>query len=321
MQEILPSVAVIVPTYNRSLMLRRALESILTQNYPNIVKIVVTDDASTDDTKEIVKEYMNKDNRIVFIENTRYKKGPAGNKNNGLDYVEYIIKPDLFCFLDDDQVLLPNAISRLADLYRRYNGKYRIVFGNAVNERGEKITKVAKGLYEITYEDIICGRARDDSFGLIETSLLKGRRYCDDAWGAEWTLIAQIYKDNVTALYVDEDLLKIYEEHSDRVTFKMTEKADRQFLNYKYFLDIVEEDLKKICPRVLAKHSLSAALFAKLSGKKAEVNFYLKKALKASSHPKIITIALLILILPPRLLSALRGGKLYMGFFRKLLWR
>lgn len=81
--------------------------------------------------------------------------------------------------------------------------------------------------------------------------------------------------------------------HADGVTKSMMSKADRQFLNYKYFLDIVEEDLKKICPRVLAKHCLSAAMLVKIAKKKSEVNFYLKKALSVSRQPKLVLIALI----------------------------
>lgn len=180
MKSTLPSVAVIIPTYNRATMLRRALESVLSQNYPNITKIVITDDGSTDNTKEIVEEYMLKDDRVVFIKNTKYRKGPAGNKNNGLDYIEYVVKPDLFCFLDDDCELFPGAISKLVNIYLEHEGRYDSVFGNAISETGEKITTVLKGLHEITYEDLICGRYRNDAFGVQKTSSLKGRRFFDD---------------------------------------------------------------------------------------------------------------------------------------------
>jgi glycosyltransferase involved in cell wall biosynthesis len=74
MSESLPTVSIILPTYNGARYIRQSVDSCLNQTYKNI-EIVIVDDGSTDNTPEIIKSY--KDKRIKY---SRHKK------NRGLPY-------------------------------------------------------------------------------------------------------------------------------------------------------------------------------------------------------------------------------------------
>ena len=50
----MPKVSVIIPTYNRSNLVKEAVESVLTQTFKDLEAIVV-DDGSTDDTQSVVE--------------------------------------------------------------------------------------------------------------------------------------------------------------------------------------------------------------------------------------------------------------------------
>ena len=52
----LPLVTVITPAYNQGIFLRDTIESVLSQDYPNI-ELFVLNDGSTDDTEKILQEY------------------------------------------------------------------------------------------------------------------------------------------------------------------------------------------------------------------------------------------------------------------------
>lgn len=57
-------ISVIVPAYNIAEFLPRCLDSILNQTYSNL-EVIVISDGSTDGTDNVIKEYAEKDSRIV----------------------------------------------------------------------------------------------------------------------------------------------------------------------------------------------------------------------------------------------------------------
>jgi glycosyltransferase involved in cell wall biosynthesis len=98
----LPLVSVIIPTYNRSELLRVAVESVLAQTYANI-EVIVVNDGSTDDTATVMEQWAD---RVIYFEQTN--QGVAATRNKGLRAAsgEYIT------FLDDDDFVLPTKTER-----------------------------------------------------------------------------------------------------------------------------------------------------------------------------------------------------------------
>ena len=76
-----PTVSVVIATHNYARFLPEALQSVLSQTYTDWECIIV-DDASTDNTEEIAREWMAKDIRFRYIKNER-NLGEAGTRNVG----------------------------------------------------------------------------------------------------------------------------------------------------------------------------------------------------------------------------------------------
>ena len=89
-------VSIIIPVYNTADYLENCLRSVLEQTYKNI-EIILVDDGSTDNSKEICELYAKKYNNIKLIEQTN--GGPSAARNNGInnsagDYIQFVDSDD-----------------------------------------------------------------------------------------------------------------------------------------------------------------------------------------------------------------------------------
>ena len=94
------SITVVIPTYNRSLLLVRAVESVLEQTYP--CECIVVDDASTDDTLDQLRVFANRIQILSFPQN----KGVSEARNKGV----LAAKTEWIAFLDSDDVWKPDKL-------------------------------------------------------------------------------------------------------------------------------------------------------------------------------------------------------------------
>ena len=98
----MPKVSVIIPTYNRSHYVGEAIDSVLGQTFKDL-EIIIVDDGSTDNTKQVLKNYASSIH-YIFQE----KKGRAEARNKGLKAA----KGGYIAFLDDDDIWLPNKLEK-----------------------------------------------------------------------------------------------------------------------------------------------------------------------------------------------------------------
>ena len=104
-----PFVSIIIPAFNRSKVIKRTLNSVLRQTYTNWECLVI-DDSSTDNTKEIVSEYISNDNRFSLYSNSR-KKGAQGARNEGILHS----LGDWILLFDSDDILVPTYLDRVVE--------------------------------------------------------------------------------------------------------------------------------------------------------------------------------------------------------------
>jgi glycosyltransferase involved in cell wall biosynthesis len=99
-----PDVSVIIPTYNRCMMLLEAIDSVLAQSF-ELFELIVIDDGSTDGTAEDLAR-LAKTNRIQ-IERIDHG-GPAAARNRGVE----MARAPLIAFLDSDDLWSPAKLER-----------------------------------------------------------------------------------------------------------------------------------------------------------------------------------------------------------------
>lgn len=102
-------VTIITPVYNASKYLSETIESVLNQTYVNFEYILV-DDCSTDNSAEIIKEYIEKDNRIKYVK-LDSNSGAAVARNKGLE----VASGQYIAFIDSDDKWYPEKLEKQLD--------------------------------------------------------------------------------------------------------------------------------------------------------------------------------------------------------------
>ncbi|MEE4494163.1 bifunctional glycosyltransferase/CDP-glycerol:glycerophosphate glycerophosphotransferase [Streptomyces sp. BE230] len=113
------TVSVVVPAYNASATLGRALQSALAQTYRTL-EVIVVDDASTDGTLQVAREFAAGDRRVQIIERAQNSGGVGAPRNNGINAAtgQYV----MFLDADDElplkacETLLASALDTGADI-------------------------------------------------------------------------------------------------------------------------------------------------------------------------------------------------------------
>jgi glycosyltransferase involved in cell wall biosynthesis len=111
-----PKVSIVVPVYNVEKYLRQCLESIVGQTLREI-EIIVVNDGSTDGSRRIIREYAERDGRIVVID--KPNEGYGKTMNRGLDAAtgKYV------GIVESDDWIEPDMYETLCDLAERHDAE------------------------------------------------------------------------------------------------------------------------------------------------------------------------------------------------------
>lgn len=130
----MPSVSVVIPTYNRAELLPDAIRSVVDQTYRDF-EIIVVDDGSTDATAEVVRRA---DRSVIYVRQENHGRSHARNQGIVRARGHYLV------FLDSDDRLLPTALHDLATFLDRHP-EVGVVFGD-----GERVDTIRKETWRIS---------------------------------------------------------------------------------------------------------------------------------------------------------------------------
>ena len=131
-----PIVSIIINNYNYDRFLAEAIDSALNQTYPH-VEIIVVDDGSTDNSRNIIADY---GNRIVPV--LKSNGGQASSFNEGFKASQ----GEIICLLDSDDIFHREKVEKIVTLFHDSNliGAAVILFNSleAVDENGDFIDSI-----------------------------------------------------------------------------------------------------------------------------------------------------------------------------------
>lgn len=228
-------ISVILPTYNRVEFLQNRIIEFFEclKNYPNL-ELMIVDDASTDQTKELVDYYTNKTKTIKYIrlkENSGSVSIPRaiGIVNTDSEYVAH---------QDDDCVSFPfkyNTLSKLLD--EDIEERYTLAYGAWVNQAHPRFIKNynAEGP-GVDNSQILYRR---NIFTKINVPICFPKRQCD------WELMKKIQEKKANSFIGIDELVSHYIWHKDnrsldentKIKQIYPEKYKEYFNEDKYIID------------------------------------------------------------------------------------
>lgn len=153
----MPKVSVIIPAFNCEKYIGQTIESVLSQTYRNF-ELIVVDDGSTDNTKAIVKNYL-QDSRIKYIYQDNSGVSAARNIGFAKSHGKYI------AFLDSDDLWYPNKLEeqvRLLEMNKEIgltNCSVNYVDENS-NVIGKEVCKVIDDVTDLLFKgNLVTGSA------------------------------------------------------------------------------------------------------------------------------------------------------------------
>ena len=125
----LPFFTIVTPSFNSEKYIGKSIEAVLSQTYRNFEYFVI-DGGSKDSTKSIIDSFgsvidytvSEKDDGMYSALNKGFKRG----------------KGDIFCYINSDDILLPNTLAIVAELFYFYKS-YDLIYGdmNIIDYKGE----------------------------------------------------------------------------------------------------------------------------------------------------------------------------------------
>lgn len=233
------TIGVIVPNYNSGIYIKKCLDSLLEQEY-KVNEIIVVDDCSTDESTKIVKEYTEKNDNIILIENGK-NMGVSYSRNRGIENA----KSEYIMFCDSDDWYEKQATKRMMEKVEKDSADFVLAGYYITYKDGRKIEVKYNNLnkIEIDKETAISYLPITSSSKLIKKSILEehnikypeGIKNCEEL---PVIPVAGFYAKKV--VYIDECLYNYFQRENSASNHELQDLS---------FYDITYEKFKSNLPK------------------------------------------------------------------------
>lgn len=207
------NISVVIPTFNRAHTLSRALDSVLQQTSA-ADEIIVVDDGSTDDTREIIHRHYP---QIILLH--QQNKGVSAARNRGIKAAQY----DWIALLDSDDEWLPQKLASIRQAHQ-HNPNYQLFHSDEIwirngirvnpmqkhNKNGGHIFVQCLPLCVISPSAVVLHKTIFKQIGYFNEQLAACEDY--DLWLK--------YCHRYPVFYIEQTLIKKYGGHEDQLSRK-----------------------------------------------------------------------------------------------------
>lgn len=241
--------SIIMPTYNRSKTIGLAIESVIEQTHHNW-ELIILDDASTDNTDEIVEGYKKNDDRIQYVKSER-NEGANTRRNQGIQRA----KGEYIAFLDSDNYWEPTKLEKqMALLEEDKEASICFCKVRVIDARRETVLPNQKVDCKCLGEILKKCNIVDTSTLLIKKSVLDEAGSFDEAMPRlqDYELIFRLVNEfKYKVAYIDEILVtNIIQNNSISRNSKLLTEAIKLFIDKHKDCFTTEELADWICNRL-----------------------------------------------------------------------
>lgn len=226
----MPFFSVIIPTYNRAEYIVKTIKSILSQSFQDF-EIIIIDDASTDQTEDNLKSF--DDNRIIYIKNSSNKERCV-SRNTGIEHS----KGRYICFLDSDDLYLPDHLEIIYKEIVRQNFITALFFTNAFDQNNDKVVtdRYCPDLEICSIAEYILTYTFNPARVCISASILKEEKFDPAIPGLEdlelWLRISLRFP-----ICQIKQRTIIYNLHAESYTMGDSMRYEKELKYFKYIFD------------------------------------------------------------------------------------
>lgn len=226
-----PYFSVIIPTYNRAHLIRRTVESVLSQQDGDFEAIVV-DDGSEDETEEVVRAIA--DDRVSYLRKNHAERGAARNYGAARARGRY------FNFLDSDDLLYTNHLSTARRFIREHDEPGIFHLGFEMKDDGGRLLNRTDSFKGDLNDRLLRGNVLSCNGVFLRRDVARAFPFNEDprlSASEDWELWLRLasrypihYSNEVTSVIIN---------HDERSVLKVSEAEllDRKDLTLRYLFD------------------------------------------------------------------------------------
>lgn len=283
-----PLVSIVIPTYNNARYIEQAIKSALQQTYP-AYEIIVVDDGSQDETRQILQPYFNRVH-YVYQEN----QGVSAARNRGIQ----MARGELVAFLDADDYFLPEKLEKQVAVFQENPSLGMVNSGwNLVSETGEELgaVKLWDNLPKLDLEAWVLWRP------VFPGAMMFSRQWLERVGGfdrrfppaEDVDMVLRLAMIGCEAAWLKETTV-YYRQHEGSATTKNTLKQAKSFdavIDNLFERPDLPEHIRQLEKSVRYNYLVWLAWRLYHSNNPALMAEYLQKSLKFTLFSPIVTIA------------------------------
>lgn len=203
----------VIPTYNRANIIVKTLDSVIEQDFKDY-EIIVVDDASTDNTRQVVDTYLNGSSNITYVILER-----NSGANVAKNYGARIANGDYLIFLDSDDTLEnSNSLSKLHD--ENLNSNYPDILMYACRNIDSELTIKNKNFTGfVNFSDYFKNKFRGEYLPVVNRQFFYKWMFYEDINGGEgitWKKLTYL----AGSIYLSSTVIRVYDNKGvDRLSY------------------------------------------------------------------------------------------------------